>query len=138
MPLLTVGASTPRVVFDGAATFDGTSLNDAVLSGINLLNGEVDVLTWFRVGRYACMADLSKCFRQVSVPENQRHLLLLVRFKNNHINEGEIQILKCTRHVWGVNSTEMESRTQGSRPRTPKKSEAKVKDSPFEDRSSRG
>ena len=50
------------VVLDGAATFKGLALNDAVHSGINLLNGLVEVLTRFRVGRYACTANLSKCF----------------------------------------------------------------------------
>ena len=51
------------------------------------------------------MADLSKCFLQVSVPESQRDLFRLVWFKDNDIDEGEIQILKFTRHVWGVNSS---------------------------------
>ena len=50
------------------------------------------------------MADLSKCFLQVSVPENQRDLLRLVWFRNNEIDEREIQIVKFTRQVWGVNS----------------------------------
>ena len=49
-----------RVVFDGAATFKGAAVNDAVHFGINLLYGLVEVLTRFRVGRYACTADLSK------------------------------------------------------------------------------
>ena len=94
-----------RVVFYGAAKFDGTALNDVVLPGINLLNGLVEVLTRFRMGRYPCMADLSKCFLQVSVPESQRDLFRLVWFKDNDIDEGKIQILKLTRHVWGVNSS---------------------------------
>ena len=36
-----------RVVFDGAATFKGAALNDAVHCGINLLNGFVEVLQDF-------------------------------------------------------------------------------------------
>ena len=52
----------PRVVFDGAGTFQGLSLNDAVFPGVNSLNGLVGVLNRFRLGRFACMADLSKCF----------------------------------------------------------------------------
>ena len=87
LPSFVTKQEKPRVVFDEAATFDGTALNDAVLPGINLLNELVDVLTRFRVGRYACMADLSEYFLQVSVPENQRDLLRLVWFKNNDIDE---------------------------------------------------
>ena len=105
LPFFVIKQEKPRVVFDGAATFDGIALNDPVLRGINLLNGLVDVLTRFRVGRYACMAKISKCFLPVSVPENQRNLFRLMWFKNNDIDEGEIQILKFTRHVWGVNSS---------------------------------
>ena len=90
----------PRVVFDGAATFGGMSLNQVVWSGVNLLNDLVKVLTRFRTGRYACMVDLSKCFFQVSVPENQRDLLRLVWYKNNDL-EGETQVFQFTRHVMG-------------------------------------
>ena len=50
------------MVFDGAATFRDLSLNDAVFSGANLLNGLVDVRTRFCIEKYACMVDLSKCF----------------------------------------------------------------------------
>ena len=60
------------IVFDRAATFKGAALNHAVHSVINLLNGLAKVLTRFRVGRYACTADLSKCFFQVAMPESQR------------------------------------------------------------------
>ena len=62
LPFFVTKQDKARVVFEGAATFKGVTLNDAVHSKINLLNGVVEVLTRFRVGRYACTADLSKCF----------------------------------------------------------------------------
>ena len=62
LPFFAIKQDTARVVFDAVATFRGVSLNDVVFSGANLLNGLVDVLTRFRIGKYACMADLSKCF----------------------------------------------------------------------------
>ena len=37
-------------------------LNQLVLAGENLLNGLVEVLTRFRMGKYACVTDLSRCF----------------------------------------------------------------------------
>ena len=103
LPFFATKQDKPRVVFDGAAKFQGSALNDAVLSGVNLLNNLVDVLTRFRVGKYACMADLSKCFFQVSLPENQRDLFRLVWFRNSDIDGGYIQLFQFTRHVWGIN-----------------------------------
>ena len=44
-------------MFDGAATFEGLSINHAVLPGVNLLNNLTNVLIRFRVGTFACMAD---------------------------------------------------------------------------------
>ena len=62
-------------------------------------------MTRFRVSKYACMADLSKCFFQVSFPENQRDLFRLVWFRNSDIDGGYIQLFQFTRHVWGINSS---------------------------------
>ena len=93
------------MVFDGAATFRGLSLNDNVFSGANLLNGLVDVLTRLRIGKYACMADLSKWFFHVAMPENQQDLSCLIWFKDNNLDCGELQLFRFTRHVWEVNSS---------------------------------
>ena len=57
LPFFVSKQGKPRVVFDGAATFQGSSLNDAVLPGVTLLNGLVGVLNGFRSSRFACMAD---------------------------------------------------------------------------------
>ena len=65
LPFFVTKQDKPRVVFDGTAKLQGSALKDAVLSGVNLLNNLVEILTKFRVGKYACMADLSKCFFQV-------------------------------------------------------------------------
>ena len=62
LPYFVTRQEKARVVYDGSATVSGASLNDAVLSGANLLNDLVEVLIRFRLGKYACMADLSKCF----------------------------------------------------------------------------
>ena len=50
-----------------------------------LLNGLVEVLTRFRVGRYACTADLSKYFFQVVMPESQKDSLRLTWNRNNNL-----------------------------------------------------
>ena len=90
-------------MFDGTATFKGVALNNAVHSGINLLNGLVEVLTRFPVGRYACTADLSKCFFQMAMPESQRDLFCLIWYRNNDLDKGKVQLYRFTRHVWRIN-----------------------------------
>ena len=63
LPFFVTKTAKPRVVYDGAATVGGESLNRAVLAGENLLNGLVDVLMRFRMGKYACVADVSASFK---------------------------------------------------------------------------
>ena len=63
LPFFVAKTAKPRVVYDGAATVGGESLNRAVLAGENLLNGLVDVLMRFRLGKYACVADVSASFK---------------------------------------------------------------------------
>ena len=52
LPFFVTNTAKPRVVYDGAAELKGMSINQAVLAGENLLNGLVDVLIRFRLGRY--------------------------------------------------------------------------------------
>ena len=105
LPFFVTKQDKPRVVFDGAASFKDVSLNDAVLAGENLLNNLVEVLMRFRLGKYACMADLSKCFFQIAMPVHQQDLFRLVWYANNDIDEGVTQVFHFTRHVWGINSS---------------------------------
>lgn len=51
-----------RVVFDCAAKFQNTSLNDQLLQGPDFTNSLVGVLLRFRQERVAVMADVEKMF----------------------------------------------------------------------------
>jgi hypothetical protein len=72
-----------RIVFDAAAKFEGTSLNDNLLHGPNLANNVVDVLLRFRQEKVAVMADIQEMFHQVRVPEDQRDSLRFLWFSPN-------------------------------------------------------
>ena len=104
LPFFVTKTTKPRVVYDGAATAGGMSLNRAVLAGENLLNCLVDVLMRFCMGKYTCVADVSKCFFQIKLPWDQQDWFHIIWFKDN-MDRGEIQILRFTRYVWGINSS---------------------------------
>ena len=63
----------PRVVFDCAATFGGTSLNKELLQGPDLTNTLLGVLLRFRQGPIAFMTGIEGMFHQVRVAKG-RHL----------------------------------------------------------------
>ena len=105
LPFFVTRTDKPRVVYDGVAMINGMSLNQIVLAGENLLNNLVEVLIRFRLGSYACVADVSKCFFQVGIPNDQQNLFRIVWFKNNDLDKGEPLIFKFTRHVWEINSS---------------------------------
>lgn len=62
-----------RVVFDCAAKFKGTSLNDQLLQGPDLTNGLLGVLIRFRQEPVAMVADVEGMFHQVRVAPDDCH-----------------------------------------------------------------
>ena len=105
LPFFVTKSATSRVVYDGAAVAEGMSINQAVLAGENLLNGLVGVLIHFRLGRYACVADIRKCFFQVGISCDQQDWFRIVWYENNDLGHGKPQVFRFTRHVWGINSS---------------------------------
>ncbi|XP_077863904.1 uncharacterized protein LOC144348389 [Saccoglossus kowalevskii] len=67
-----------RVVFDCAAKCDGTSLNDVLLPGPNLMNDLKGILMRFREFPVAFSSDIECMFYRVKVPECQQDLLRFV------------------------------------------------------------
>ena len=63
-----------RVVFDCGAEFKGTSLNKTMMSGLDLANQIVGVITRFREEPVAVIGDIEPMFHQVLVPEKDRSL----------------------------------------------------------------
>ncbi|CAI6351321.1 unnamed protein product [Macrosiphum euphorbiae] len=64
-----------RVVFDASAvSHDGTSLNGCLMQGPKLQQDIVDILTRFRVNKYAFTTDICKMYRQVMVAPEYRPL----------------------------------------------------------------
>ena len=80
-------------------------MNQAVLAGENLLNGLGDALMRFRLEKYACVTDVSKCFFQIKLPRSQQDWFHIIWFKKNDIDGGETKVFRFTRHVWGMNSS---------------------------------
>ena len=64
-----------RVVFDCAARFQGTSLNEQLLSGPDLTNNLLGVLIRFREAPVALVADIEGMFHQVYVTPSDRNYL---------------------------------------------------------------
>ncbi|XP_011696369.1 PREDICTED: uncharacterized protein LOC105455029 [Wasmannia auropunctata] len=64
-----------RVVFNGSARLaSGDALNRALLTGPNLLPALADILSHWRVHRFAMATDIEKMYRQVLVHEDDRDL----------------------------------------------------------------
>ena len=91
-----------KVVFDGSAKYQGTSLNENLLPGIDFLNNLVNVITKFRTGKYAIIGDIDKMFHQVKVCESDIDAL---RFVWKEKLEDELLDYAMSVHLFGkVNS----------------------------------
>lgn len=64
-----------RVVFDAAAKFRNRSLNDALVTGPDLVNSLVGVLMRFRCGAVTISADIESMFSRIRLPANDQDAL---------------------------------------------------------------
>ncbi|XP_043199287.1 uncharacterized protein LOC122368999 [Amphibalanus amphitrite] len=93
-----------RIVFDGAATFKGISLNDNLLQGPDQTNALLDVLTRFRMENIAFTADIENMFHQVYVPESDRDLFRFLWWKDGD-PQNDILEYRMKVHVFGATSS---------------------------------
>ena len=91
-----------RAVFDAASTFAGTSLNEELLQGPDLINNLVGVLVRFRQDPFALITDIESMFHQVRViPEDTDALQFLW-------TDGDLQKpeeYKMLVHIFGAKSS---------------------------------
>ena len=92
-----------RVVFDCSAQFAGRSLNQELLTGPDLTNPIVGVLTRFRQGEVAFMMDIESMYYQLRVPEYQQSFIKFLWWENPNIEEEPSDLVMCA-HVFGVSS----------------------------------
>ncbi|XP_044175961.1 uncharacterized protein LOC114968359 [Acropora millepora] len=92
-----------RVVFDAAAKFKGTSLNDRLYHGPDLTNDLVGVLIRFRQEKIAFTADIEAMFHQVKVlPKDADALRFL--WWNDSLDQPPVDYQMLV-HIFGATSS---------------------------------
>ena len=93
-----------RVVFDCSAKFRNTSLNGQLSQGPDFTNSLIGVLTRFRTGPVALMADVEGMFLQVQVPLEDANALRFLWWPNRDLSSDpkEYQMLV---HLFGATSS---------------------------------
>ena len=93
-----------RVVFDCAAKYANTSLNDLLLQEPDFNNSLVGVLLRFRQERIALMSDVESMFHQVQVSPDLCDSLRFLWWPENNMNK-EPQDFRMKVHLFGAVSS---------------------------------
>lgn len=93
-----------RVVFDCAAKYQGTSLNDNLLQGPDLTNSIIGVLMRFRQSPIALVADIEAMFHQVRVCEKDRDVLRFLWWPQGKLHD-EPKEYHMNVHLFGATSS---------------------------------
>ena len=93
-----------RVVFDCAAKYLGTSLNDQLMQGPDLNNNLIGVLMRFREEPYAVVADIESMFHQAKVDPRDCDALRFLWWPNGELHSTPAEY-KMTVHVFGATSS---------------------------------
>ena len=86
------------VVYDGSAEFEHHSINSEIFPGHYLLVTLFDVITRFRMGKYAIIGDLKECFFQIGIPPQQRDFFCILWYAEDDINR-ELEIWRFAVHL---------------------------------------
>ena len=79
-----------RVVFDCAAKYRGTSLNDQLLTGPDFTNSILGVLTRFREDHVALSADIECKFYQIRVSPAERDAFRFLWWPTGNLNQEAV------------------------------------------------
>ena len=93
-----------RVVFDCAAKFNKTSLNDKLIKGPDLANSLVGVLSRFRKNKVALVADVKAMFHQIKVNPRDQNALRFLWWNKGHLYK-ESKVYKMVVHPFGATSS---------------------------------
>ena len=93
-----------RVVFDAAASFKGSSLNEKLIAGPDLTSSLVGVLIRFREELIPFTADIESMFYQVRVPEHQQSFLRFMWWPNGDLSQDLKAYQMCV-HIFGASSS---------------------------------
>ena len=80
------------------------SLNQELVTGPDLTNLIVGVLTRFRQGKVAFMADIESMYYQVRVAEYQQTFIKFLWWENHNIEEEPSDFAVCAHGFGGVSS----------------------------------
>ncbi|XP_026015330.1 uncharacterized protein LOC113016608 [Astatotilapia calliptera] len=93
-----------RVVFDCSAKYKGTSLNDHLLTGPDLMNNLNGVLLRFRLHSTALMCDIEKMFHQFHVKKSDQDYLRFLWWKKGDLG-AQPQEYRMRVHIFGAASS---------------------------------
>ncbi|XP_078493996.1 uncharacterized protein LOC144749513 [Ciona intestinalis] len=93
-----------RIVFDCAAKYRGTSLNEKLLSGPDLTNSIVGTLVRFRKYKIAFTGDIKAMFHQVYVNSNDCDAFRFLWWENGDYTKQPLSY-RMTVHIFGATSS---------------------------------
>lgn len=92
------------VVFDCAAKYRGTSLNEQLLTGPDLTNSILGVLTRFREDRVALYADIECMFHQIRISPANRDAFRFLWWPTSDLNQEAVDH-RVEVHLFGATSS---------------------------------
>lgn len=93
-----------RVVFDCSAKYKGTSLNDHLLTGPDMINNLNGVLLRFRLHSVALMCDIEKMFHQFHVSETDQDYLRFLWWRKGDLG-AQPQEFRMRVHLFSAASS---------------------------------